>query len=592
MFSPIHLARDCRRRMTPGPTDCGKLGGQDCVFVRGKPSVHTTDLFQRIPPGARCAFAALLMFTVPGAVRAEPSPDAALAEALRASLSAPVVACSESRLDPRRLVSFYQPDSPRPLWVSHRGPGARARLLRAVLRSTGQHGLEPARYRLDDIEAHWRARSPTERACLELYLTNAFERYSRDLRTGRVGPHEADPSWYLPVADFDPAAALAAVGSDSDFAALIEGLAPSHAAYERLREALARYESIAQAGGWPMLPPEPEFTPGDASATPEQIALLRTRLRAEGDLSGFSLGNSETYDTQLETAVRRFQRRHGLLADGVVGARTRAALNVPVEARIAQLRRTLERWRWLPHDLGEHYILVNSAGFELAVVERGRTVLGMRVIVGMPDQPTPSFVAPLQTLAINPYWNVPERIARDVLLPKQQRDPRYFEKRGFRAFDPRNGNGNGNGEEIELAQLDWTRVDADSFAYRLRQEPGPKNSLGRLSFMLPNPFGVFLHDTPDKALFERDTRTFSESCVRLEQAMALAQHALRRLDGWDEERLRSEIETLRNQTLRLPEPIPVYVLYLTSWVDDDGLAHFREDVYGREQVLAGYYPPR
>lgn len=556
----------------------------------------TTDLLQRIPPGARGVLAALLLFAASGAARAEPSPEAALAEALRASLAAPVVACSESRLDPRRLAPYYPSASPRPLWVSHRGPGARARLLRALLRTAGQHGLEPARYRIDDIEAHWRDRSPAGQACLELYLTSAFERYSLDLRTGRVGPHEADPSWYLPVADFDPAIALAAVGSDGDFAALIDSLAPSHPAYQRLREALARYEAIAHAGGWPVLPPGPEFGPGKAATTPELIASLRVRLRAEGDLSGFSLGDRETYDEQLEAAMQRFQQRHGLLADGVVGARTRAALNVPVAARIAQLRRTLERWRWLPRDLGDHYILVNSAGFELAVIERGHTVLGMRVIVGTPEQPTPSFAATLQTLAINPYWNVPERIARDVLLPKQQRDPLFFTTRGIRVFDPRNdngnNNGNSNGEEIEAAQLDWSNMDADSFVFRLRQEPGPKNSLGRLSFMLPNPFGVFLHDTPEKTLFARDTRTFSEACVRLEQAMALARHALRQLDGWDEERLRSEIDTLRHQTLRLPEPIPVYVLYLTSWVDDDGLVHFREDVYQRERILAGYYPAR
>jgi murein L,D-transpeptidase YcbB/YkuD len=555
--------------------------------------VHTTDLLQRLPPGARCVLAALLMFSVPGAGSAEPSPDVALAEALRASLSAPAVACGESRLDPRRLASFYQLASPRPLWVSHQGPGARARMLRAALRAAVLHGLEPARYRLGNIEAHWHDRSPSGQACLELYLTSAFERYSLDLRTGQVGPQEADPSWHLPVANFDPAAALAAVGSDGDFAALIEALAPSHAAYERLRDALARYESIAHAGGWPMLPAGPGLAPGgEASAAPEQIALLRARLRAEGDLSGFTLGERKTYDEALATAVRRFQRRHGLFADGAVGRRTRAALNVPVEARLAQIRRTLERWRWLPHDLGEHYILINSAGFELTVVENGRTVLGMRVIVGTPEQPTPSFSATLQSLTINPYWNVPERIARDVLLPKQQRNPRYFAKRGFRVFEPRNGNGKGIGEEIELARIDWRHIDADSFAYRLRQEPGPKNSLGRLSFILPNPFDVFLHDTPDKSLFERDTRTFSEGCVRLDQAMALAQHALRRLDGWSEERIQSEIDTLRHQTLRLPEPIPVYVLYLTSWVDDDGLVHFREDVYGREQVLAEYYPAR
>ena len=561
------------------------------MFVRGNSTVRTTDLLQRLPPGTRCFLGALLMFTVPSAARAEPSPDAALEVALRASLSAPVVACSESRLDPRQLVRFYQPASPRPLWVSQNEPSVRARALRAALRAASQHGLAPARYRLGDIEAHWRARSPTEQACLELYLTNAFERYSLDLRTGQVDPKEADPSWHLPPADFDPAAALAAVKSGSDFMALLESLAPPHPAYERLREALARYESIARAGGWPMLPPGPALAPGEkAPAVPEQIALLRKRLRAEGDLSGFSLGEGETYDSAIEAAVRRFQQRHGLLADGVVAARTRAALNVPVEARIAQLRRTLERWRWLPHDLGEHYILVNSAGFELAVIERGRTVLGMRVIVGQREQPTPSFAATLQALTVNPYWNVPERIARDVLLPKQQRDPLFFATRGIRVFE--GGNGYGNGTEIQPARLDWASMDADNFAYRLRQDPGPKNSLGRLAFTLPNPFDVFLHDTPEKALFARDVRTFSEGCVRLEQAMALAEHVLQRLDGWDEVRLQSEIDTQRNQTLRLPEPIPVYVLYLTSWVDDDGLVHFSEDVYGRERILAGYYPAK
>ena len=540
-----------------------------------------------MPPGARCALLALLIFVAPDATRAGPPPDAALVDALRAVLSTPDVSCGESRFESWTLASYYQPADPRPLWVSDQGPGARARTLRAALRAAGQDGLEPARYQLAEIEAHWRDRSPTGQACLELYLTNAFEHYSRDLRTGEVGPREADPSWYLPAADFDPAAALAAVRNDADFTALIEGLAPSHRAYRRLREALAHYKSIAHAGGWPMLPPGPKLAPGDAPAG-NQIALLRKRLRAEGDLSEVSVGNRATYDAALATAVRRFQRRHGLRGDGIVGPRTRAALNVPVAERIAQIRRTLERWRWLPHDLGEHYILVNTAGFELAVVEHGRTVLGMRVIVGTPDQATPSFSATLRSLVINPYWNVPERIARDALLPRQQRDPRYFATRGFRVLDTRNG----SGREIDPARLDWKRVDAGSFAFRLRQDPGPKNSMGRLAFAFPNPFDVFLHDTPENWLFARDTRTFSEGCVRIEHAMALAQHALRRLDGWNEERIRSEIDTLHHETLPLPEPIPVYVLYLTSWVDDAGIVNFREDVYGREQVLAWYYPAR
>jgi len=536
-----------------------------------------------MPPGA---LAALLMFTVSGAARAEPSPDAALAQALRASLVAPVVACSESRLDPRPLAAFYQPADPRPLWVSPRGPGARARMLRAALRDAGQQGLDPARYRLDDIESHWHDRSPVGQACLDLYLTNAFKRYSLDLRTGQVGSREADPSWYLTVPRFDPAAALKAAGGDGDFDALLAGLAPSDPAYRRLREALAHYEGIAREGGWPMLPPGPELAPDKAPAVPEQIALLRARLRAEGDLSGFSFADSETYDAALAQAVRRFQQRHGLLADAIVGPRTRAALNVPVAARMAQIRRTLERWRWLPRDLGERYILVNSAGFELTVVEHGRTVLGMRAIMGALEQPTPSFAAELRSLIINPYWNVPARIAREELLPLQQRDPRYFAMHGYQVLYLRNG------EAVDPARIDWTRIDADNFSFRLRQEPGPTNSLGQLSFVAPNPFEIFLHDTPEKALFARDTRTFSHGCIRVEHPAALARYALRGLDGWDEARIRGEIDSLQQQTLNLPEPIPVYVLYLASWVDDAGLVNFRDDVYGREDVLAWYYPDR
>ncbi|MGE5241349.1 MAG: L,D-transpeptidase family protein, partial [Bacteroidota bacterium] len=202
------------------------------------------------------------------------------------------------------------------------------------------------------------------------------------------------------------------------------------------------------------------------------------------------------------------------------------------------------------------------------------------------EQPTPSFSAQLRMLVINPYWNVPARIAREELLPLQRRDPRYFATHNFQVLDLRSG------EQIDPAPVDWTRIDADSFGFRLRQEPGPKNSLGQLSFVLPNPFEIFLHDTPEKALFARDTRTFSHGCIRIEHPVALAQYALRGLEGWDEARIRGEIDSLQQTTLNLPEPIPVYVLYLTSWVDDAGLVNFRDDVYGREDVLAGYFPDR
>lgn len=220
------------------------------------------------------------------------------------------------------------------------------------------------------------------------------------------------------------------------------------------------------------------------------------------------------------------------------------------------------------------------------MVENGKTLLRMRTINGTPDQATPSFTATLQSLIINPYWYVPERIARDRLWPRAQANPDYLGTRGFRVFDTSNG----SWQELDPARLDWTRIYGNGSGVRLRQEPGPGNLMGRLSFVFPNPFDVFLHDTPDRSLFERDTRTFSEGCVRIEKAMALALHTLRRKPEWTEARIQEEIDALRHQTLRLPEPIPVYVLYLPSWVDDDGRPQFRDDPYGREPVLASYYP--
>jgi murein L,D-transpeptidase YcbB/YkuD len=506
-----------------------------------------------------------------------------LSEALAAALQAPVVNCGAARLDQQRLAPYYAAGETTPLWVSALGVGARAQLLRTTLQNAGQEGLSPARYWIADIESHWPATTPVAQACLDLLLTAGFDRYSRDVRRGLTGPHEADPSWQLRPPPFDPVAALQAAGTNSELARLLETLPPVHSAYARLRTALARYRRLAEQGGWPSLPPGPKLVP---DAEHEQVALLRARLRSEGELPRFALSFGTRYDVPLAAAVQNFQRRHGLNDDGIVGTRTRAALNVPAAERAAQLRRAMERLRWLPRDFASHHILVNTAGFELAVVEDGKTLLRMRTINGTPDQATPSFTAMLQSLIINPYWYVPERIARDRLWPRAQANPGYLPARGFRVFDTRNG----DWQELDPARLDWARINDNGSSVRLRQEPGPGNLMGRLSFVLPNPFDVFLHDTPERALFERDTRTFSEGCVRIENAMALARHTLRRTPEWTEARIQEEIDALHHQTLRLPEPIPVYVLYLPSWVDDDGRAQFRDDHYGREPVLASYYP--
>jgi murein L,D-transpeptidase YcbB/YkuD len=400
-----------------------------------------------------------------------------------------------------------------------------------------------------------------------------------------VAPHEADRTWHLPTAAVDPVTILQAIPPGADVGEQLATLAPAHGLYRRLRTALAHYRRLAQQGGWDVSLMGPKLEAGDEGAP---IATLRERLRLEGDLDPAVSSSSRTFDPVLRSAVRRFQRRHGLLEDGIVGPRTLAALDTSATERVAQLRRAMERLRWMPRDLGPHYVLVNTAAFELAVVEDDRSVLGMRIIVGAPDQATPSFTGTLRSLLINPYWNVPIRIAYDTLLPRERQNPGYLAAHGFRLFDARAG----RWREPDAAALARAQLEGGGSALRLRQEPGPGNLMGRLAFVFPNPYDVFLHDTPDRALFEREVRACSEGCVRIDRAMALALHVLRRTPEWTEQRIRDEIEALRHRVLTLPEPTPVYVVYLPTWVDDQGVAHFRPDHYRRENVLAAYFPAR
>lgn len=504
---------------------------------------------------------------------------------LRAALAAPDQACRGFRLDGPGLARFYSAASPRPLWVDEAGPGPRARQLRAVLERADDDGLPPTRYGLASIEGHWDASAPAELACLDLMLTVAFECHARDLAMGWVAPQEGDRTWHLPRAAFDPVTTLQAMPPGADVREQLAKLAPAHSLYRRLRPALAHYRHLAEHGGWDTSLTGPRLKAGDEG---EQIATLRERLRPEGDLEPAASSSGRHFDAVLTDAVRRFQWRHGLLDDGIVGPRTLAALNTTAAERVAQLRRAMERLRWMPQDLGSHYVLVNTAAFELAVIEGDRSVLGMRIIVGTPDQATPSFTATLRSLVINPYWNVPLRIARDKLVPRERQSPGYLAAHGFRIFDARTD----RWREPDATALAEAQVGDSGPRLRLRQEPGPGNLMGRLSFVFPNPYDVFLHDTPDRSLFERGIRACSEGCVRIERAMALALHVLRRVPEWTEERIQRDIDALRHRVLTLPEPMPVYVVYLPTWVDDEGVVHFRPDHYRRESVLAGYFPGR
>lgn len=337
--------------------------------------------------------------------------------------------------------------------------------------------------------------------------------------------------------------------------------APTHEGHERLEEALERYRRIAGRGEPEPVPPGPALKPG---AEGKRVAALRARLAAAAEAEGADplpdTDRPELFDASLEEAVRGFQERHGLQADGIAGASTLAELNRPAEEPIRKIEVNLERWRRMPSDLGKRHILVNIAGFRLDAVEDGRSVLDMRVIVGKTDSRTPEVSSAIKRVVLNPSWYVPKSIASKEIWPKGRS---YIRRNGF-------------------------EVLPDG---KLRQKPGPNNSLGRVKFRFPNRFGVYLHDTPSRSLFDRAVRAFSHGCVRVERPADLANWVLRDHPQWSPEAVQSALDEGRERSVELPEPIPVHIAYWTAWVDDQGTLRFGRDVYDQDRDIAAFLKP-
>ena len=342
-------------------------------------------------------------------------------------------------------------------------------------------------------------------------------------------------------------------------------------AYLRLQSALKLYLQIAAEGGWPTVPEGPTIEPGNQGP---RVTALAQRLAATGDLDNRGRVLS-VYDDNLEAAVRRFQARHGLETDALVGRKTLQALNVSVERRIAQLRLNLERSRQVFDDGLSSFLLINVPAFEAMLVRNGETIVKTKVIVGETESETPLFEAQLQHVVINPTWSVPYSIASKELLPKIQRDPGFLSRGGYNVFDS-------DGNHVDPANIDWPSLRSYNFPYSLVQRPGNINELGRIKFLFPNDYGVCMHDTPAKHLFAYDTRAFSHGCIRVDNPVAFAEHILEP-EGWTRDDILARLTTTETVTVPLSEPIPVIVTYLTALVDETGTVYFYRDVYGRDE---------
>jgi murein L,D-transpeptidase YcbB/YkuD len=487
------------------------------------------------------------------------------------------------------LLSFYEGRAFRPAWSGDRGPLPVARELLAVLADAQSEGLQPATYGVPEIQRTLKDLSSLDErsgerrtrrlAEFDLLLTDGFLRFAQHMLHGRVRPDTLYmQSRAIPKED-DVLEVLNGALESGRIAPSLSALSPSQPGYASLRSALAHYRELAARGGYPLVPSGPKLVPGDRD---RRVRTLRRRLTLSGDLHSSAAADPLVFDAQLAGAVRRFQRRHGLLVDGVVGAATTRALNVPALDRVREIELNMERWRWLPRNLGDRYILVNIPAFELELVDSRKQVMRMKVIVGKPYLSTPVFSAKMTYLVLNPRWSVPRSIATKEILPTIRRDPAYLSREGIRVF---HGSGPDR-HEVDPQYIDWHEMSSNHFPFHLRQDPGPKNPLGRVKFMFPNMFDVYLHDTPSRQLFSRPVRGFSHGCIRIEKALNLAEYLLKDDPRWDAEKLTRATDFGKERTVPLRQPISVEIVYFTAWVDEDGTVNFRDDIYGRNQELA------
>ncbi|MGZ0188238.1 MAG: L,D-transpeptidase family protein [Alphaproteobacteria bacterium] len=470
---------------------------------------------------------------------------------------------------------FYSDRAYRPIWTDGKAPLDRAKSLLAAVLAAAEDGLEPSDYITPAVQALFEAKDEKGLAQLEASLTWAFVGLASDLASGRTVPNEVDPELFVHPHNINPAVLLSQASVVHDIKGLVAKHAPQTDAYRNLKSALKRYRAIERLGGWTPMSGGRILRPGYRGP---RVRELKGILAERGeDIHS----EDDRYDAELTAVVRAFQRRHGLSPDGAWGPKALAALNMPVSERIKQITINMERWRWMPDHLGDRYAFVNMANFTLEIVYDDELVYETRVVIGTDADRTPVFSDRMTYLVVNPFWNIPPSIARDEMLPQLRADPYSLERKGIRVFS----SWSASAREVDPGTVDWYGVTGKTTRYKFRQDSGGRNALGRVKFMFPNKFNIYLHDTPSKSLFRRTVRTFSHGCIRVEEPFRLAKLLLKDDQRWTEDRFDAQLASGQRRIVSLPQPVNVHLTYLTSWVDREGVVQFRDDVYGRDKRL-------
>ena len=489
---------------------------------------------------------------------------------------------------PEMLVRFYRKRNFRPAWNWNKGLLANSEDILKLIKEVDEHGLIPEYYHLDaikdavallqDMQKTGVFPEPEVIAELDLILTDTFLTLGCHF-SGRCANHlTAEAEWYANGNNMDVGPILENALMKNTVLETLRRLLPSQESYARLKKSLVFYRMIATNGDLPKVPGSILLKKNPDAY---EIKRLKKRLVISGDLTQDNKRDNAVYNKALKQAVIRFQRRHGLNPDGVIGPLTLEAMNVPAETRIRQIELNLERMRWTSGNLGSRYIMINIADYRLDIMENDSSVMSMDVIVGRPYWNTPVMSETMTHIILNPSWKIPDSIAGEELLPRIMENPDILTNKNIKILS----SWSNNAEEIDPKTIHWSDITIDDFQYKLRQEPGNTNPLGNIKFMFPNNFNVYLHDTPGKNLFSKNTRSFSHGCIRLSRPFDLAEYLLQNHKGWTRKKLLDSVKTRKKQGIHLPKPIDIHILYLTAWVDEKGNQQFRDDIYGRDEHL-------
>lgn len=369
-------------------------------------------------------------------------------------------------------------------------------------------------------------------------------------------------------------ARILARAATTDPDAYLDRELPGYYRFWSLLGQLPTYVAYYQAGGWPEVPSVKKLEPGQSNPV---VSALRQRLLVTGELSGAAAGNGDTYDPALVAAVEKFQRNHGLLDDGIIGGRTLEELNVSAEKRLRQVLLNLDRMRKEGPAFEPRHLIANIPAQEVKVIENGKVAFYTKAIFGRTERKSPTLSSVIHTVKLNPDWTAPHKIAAIDEVKRQRKDPNFLDSHGFTIYD-RSGN------VVSAQSINWHEVGPSNFPYTLRQAPGPENALGPVKFDFENDHSVFLHGTPTQSLFAKQDRFFSSGCVRTEQPVDLAEFMLRQTPDWDRARIDAVIKTGKTTLVRLANPLPVHITYMTAWVDEDGVMQFRKDAYGYDRL--------